>query len=176
MKRCFIVVGDLTTQNGTVLEGVQSSFHHGKSLSYHGARIYCPSCKSEGYITGVGPYRPTTLMGKQVALENDLCICKCNPPPRLIASQHTASMSFEAHELAAKGYAPDGSSLPKAAAFDDRFVLRDDNGEPIPNTCYLIHRESSAPEHGQTNAQGCTHLLAEAVNAENIRIYLAHAA
>ncbi|MGF6646499.1 hypothetical protein P3T17_004653 [Paraburkholderia sp. GAS82] len=32
-------------------------------------------------------------MGKQVALENDLCRCKCEPLPKLIASQTVGKVS-----------------------------------------------------------------------------------
>ncbi|PAK13859.1 PAAR domain-containing protein [Burkholderia ubonensis] len=99
MRRFFIVLGDKTTSGGTVLEGESRALNHGTPLSYHGARVYCPACNSEGHIVGDGPSWPMLLHGKQVALEDDLCICKCNPPPRLLRSQTNASMLFEGHEL-----------------------------------------------------------------------------
>ncbi|GJH08040.1 PAAR domain-containing protein [Caballeronia novacaledonica] len=112
MRRYFIVVGDSTTRGGIVLEGEERATNHDKPLSHHGARVYCHTCKAEGHIVGDGPSRPMLLHGKQVALENDLCICKCSPPPRLLRSQTNASMSFEGHELARMGYGPDGRRLP----------------------------------------------------------------
>ncbi|AXL49389.1 hypothetical protein DSC91_001185 [Paraburkholderia caffeinilytica] len=60
-------------------------------------------------------------MGNQAALENDICICECSPAPRLIASQNNASMFFESDELAAMGFRPDGSPMPKeSGAFDEQ--------------------------------------------------------
>lgn len=115
MRRYFIVVGDTTTRGGVVLEGEGRTTNHGKALSYHGARVYCPACKSEGHIVGEGPSRPMLLRGKQVALEDDLCMCNCSPPPRLIRSQTNAFMSFGGHELTRSGYAPDGRRLSEEA-------------------------------------------------------------
>lgn len=133
MRRYFIIVGDKTTSNGTVLEGEERVTIHGKAQACHGARIYCPTCKSEGRIAGAGPSRPHTLHGKQAALENDLCICKCDPPPRLLASQHYASMSFDSEELCRMGYAPDGSRLASgnAGEFDRHFRFVDEHGQPV---------------------------------------------
>jgi len=76
-----------------------------------------------------------TFDGKQVALEDDLCICQCNPPPRLVASYDDMFQTFESHELAALGYAADGGTLVQAenngAAFDRHFRFVDENGAPV---------------------------------------------
>jgi hypothetical protein len=59
--------------------------------------------------------------GKQVALENDTCIRKCGPPPRLIASQRTASMSFNTGELTAMDFKADGRPMARdTGAFDEQ--------------------------------------------------------
>lgn len=133
MKRYFIVAGDMTTRGGIVTEGDSRSMNHGKAQSYHGARVRCPSCKSEGYIAGAGPTRPHTIHGKQAALEGDLCICKCRPFPLLIASMHNAWMSFGDGELAAMGYASDGSRLSesRSGGFDRLFRFIDEYGTPV---------------------------------------------
>lgn len=104
MQRNFILKGDKTTSGGVVLEGVAADFNNGIPIAYHGAPVYCPACKSEGHIAGVGPSWPTTFDGQQVALENDLCICGCNPPPRLIASANDMFMTFESNQLAQMGF------------------------------------------------------------------------
>lgn len=48
MRRYFIVVGDKTTRGGVVTEGEATATNRGKALSYHGARIHCPACQSDG--------------------------------------------------------------------------------------------------------------------------------
>lgn len=72
MRRYFIVAGDQTTRGGVVMEGDPRAKNHGKAQAYHGARVSCPACKSQGYIAGAGPSRPHRIHGRQAALEGDL--------------------------------------------------------------------------------------------------------
>ncbi|AXF23239.1 PAAR domain-containing protein [Burkholderia pyrrocinia] len=87
-ERACIFQQDQTTANGVVLDGLDDMDLDGRKVSYLGARLQCPACNSIGRIEADAP-RPldSDLGGKQHALENDLCRCKCNPPPRLRASQ-----------------------------------------------------------------------------------------
>jgi hypothetical protein len=117
-------------------------------------------------------------MGKQVALENDICICKCNPPPRLIASQNNASMFFESHELGALGLWADGSPLPNEAAathsvFDERFVLTDGSGSGLANSYYTIRLPTGELRHGTTDSEGRTARY-QTNGARNIAVHLGH--
>lgn len=57
--------------------------------------------------------------------------------------------------------------------FDEQFVLKDAQGNPIANRQYLLVRENGQQEAGVTDAQGLTHRLAEHVSAEKIDIYIA---
>ncbi|WP_423370235.1 PAAR domain-containing protein [Burkholderia sp. LMG 32019] len=175
MRRHFIRIDDKTTAGGTVIQGENSFKHHGKAVAYDGAEIYCNACKSVGRIANVQPYRTMLLMGKQIALENDICICKCAPPPRLIASQSTGSMSFEGHELAQLGFRADQNltSPIGSACFDDRFKLFNaTSGMPLINTEYAILRANGKIEHGVTDGDGHTHLLSSTVDSEDVHIYI----
>ncbi|SAL54482.1 PAAR repeat-containing protein [Caballeronia choica] len=111
MRRYYIKVGDKTTSGATVIEGMSGASHHGVPLSFIGAKIYCPTCKSDGVIMPQGPRRPDNWMGKQSALDNDFGMCACRPVPVLIASQNNMSMSFEVHELARMGFSATGGRL-----------------------------------------------------------------
>ncbi|RKT26453.1 putative Zn-binding protein involved in type VI secretion [Paraburkholderia sp. RAU2J] len=175
MKRYFIVLGDKTTAGGVVIQGEESCTNHGKPLAYHGAQVYCHACKTTGYICNIPPYRPMVLRGKQVALENDICLCKCEPPPRLIASQNTSSMSFDSGELAAMGYTSNGTRILQAAAdalYDEQFTLTDSVGTPLPNTYYTIIRPGDVL-HGTTDSQGRTARY-QTNGAQHISIHLGH--
>lgn len=176
MKRYFIRVGDKTTADGIVTQGEDNFKHHGVSVSYHGAAIYCHGCKTVGHICSVPPYRPFSILGKQVALDNDICICKCSPPPRLIASQNTAFMSFDGEELSKMGFSSNGMALQKTSeppAFDDRFQLLDaETGEPLVGFEYAIERANGEVEHGVTDSDGNTHLLSATEHAESINFYI----
>ncbi|CAH2779051.1 MAG: hypothetical protein CBARDMAM_1019 [uncultured Caballeronia sp.] len=67
------------------------------------------------------------MMGKEQALEGDLCVCKCDPSPVMIASQTDNSQSFESHHLAQMGYGPSGNYLADERASEHwiRFSLKD---------------------------------------------------
>ncbi|WP_347557023.1 PAAR domain-containing protein [Robbsia sp. KACC 23696] len=93
MGRKFIRKNDKTDCNGIVLDGVGESSFTGQPLSYIGAPVSCPACHSQGVIISDGGQHTVTMMGKQVALENDLCQCKCTPLPKLVASQDMGSLS-----------------------------------------------------------------------------------
>ena len=87
MSRRFIRKGDKTDRNGVVKDGIGNSSLQGQPFAYLGGQVECPACGTEGVIISDGSPRTMTVMGKQVALENDLCQCKCDPLPKLIASQ-----------------------------------------------------------------------------------------
>ena len=115
MRRSYIKKGDQTTSGATVTQGIEGVRHHGMTLAFLGAEVYCPRCESTGRLVGKGPRYGHTWMRKQPALHDDLAICKCEPTPRVIASQHTMFETYEAADLAKMGFAPNGDALPRAA-------------------------------------------------------------
>lgn len=156
VKRSYIILGDMTTAGGVVIQGEPVYTANGKPLAYHEAKVYCHACKTEGYIRNIGPSRPMMLMGKQVALENDLCICKCNPPPQLIASQSSAFMEFGSKELETMGYTPKGRYFGDAS-YDQHFLLKDKRtGRPLHDVPYRIVTDEGGEIEGRTDANGYT--------------------
>ena len=93
MDRRFILQDDKTTRNGVVLDGIAGSSFDGRPLAYLGASVLCHTCNTEGIIVSDGSPYTMSVMGKQVALENDLCQCKCEPLPKLVASQTMGSLT-----------------------------------------------------------------------------------
>jgi uncharacterized Zn-binding protein involved in type VI secretion len=88
MRRYDIRHGDTTTSNGRVQATSESDTIDGIPVAYERDPVWCEACKSMGYIECVGPRIATTgPNGRQQAFSDDLCRCKCNPNPRLIASQ-----------------------------------------------------------------------------------------
>ncbi len=87
MKRHHITLGAPTTADGTVTSASALVSINGVRVALEGDTIACRTCGSTGVIRCVGPRIPERYNGKQVALENDLCICKCPRPPRLVANQ-----------------------------------------------------------------------------------------
>ncbi|WNC88578.1 PAAR domain-containing protein [Paraburkholderia sp. FT54] len=88
-ERACILRLDRTTANGTVLDGIADVGPDERGMSYLGARVQCPACGSIGHIVANGPRSEDDAIDDRLpALEGDLCRCRCNPPPILIASQH----------------------------------------------------------------------------------------
>jgi uncharacterized Zn-binding protein involved in type VI secretion len=111
MKRYLLKMGDKSSAGGLIIEGVASCTHDGTALTFIGARVACPICQSTGAIVATGPRWPDQMMGKEQALDGDLCLCKCDPPPVMIASQTHSFHSFESHNPADMGYGAAGQPL-----------------------------------------------------------------
>lgn len=175
MSRNFARKGDKTTANGDVLEGEPSFKHHGIPVAFHGAKVYCPACNSTGVLMTVPPHHPFKVNGKQVALEGDLCVCKCSPPPRLLASQSSARMSFDGSSALASTQSRVRTSGGDADAvrYSDHFQLVDEEtGKPLAGVEYAIRRETGEIEYGVSAENGLTHLLSSTTATETVEIYI----
>lgn len=87
IERFVITEGATTTANGKVTSASADRWINDERVALQGDSVDCPSCHSAGVIKPDGPRLSDTIDGKEVALSDDLCICKCSPPPRLVASQ-----------------------------------------------------------------------------------------
>src|SRR6218665_1054568 len=101
-QRAWICKGDRTTANGVVTTGLEKFTLRDKPVAFEGDSISCPACKSTGVIHCVDTRVPTIgPHGRKMALEGDLCICLCNPPPILVGSQ-THSFTERSAEFSAR--------------------------------------------------------------------------
>ena len=157
MKRSYLKVGDRSSAGGTVIEGITLMTHRGIQLTFVGAKVTCPSCKSTGQIVGKGPRWPGVLMGKQAALEGDVCACDCYPSPVMLASQTNMTMNFESHELAGMGFSPNGSSLAEKpiSEYWIKFALNEKNNcEGLGCRAYF---SDGSIEHGTFGTNNAVH-------------------
>ena len=95
MKRHHITLGASTTADGVVVSATAMISINGARIALEGDAIHCRTCGSTGIIRCIGPRIAERYNGKQVALENDLCICKYPRPPRLIANQTSKTQFIE---------------------------------------------------------------------------------
>jgi uncharacterized Zn-binding protein involved in type VI secretion len=86
-RRFNITLGATTTAGGIVTTGCPLDTLDGVPLALEGDAIDCPACHGTGRIQCNGQRASSTFDGKQYALSDDLCICNCDPPPRLVANQ-----------------------------------------------------------------------------------------
>ena len=172
MKRYVIKLYDKSTSGAFVTQGAESVKHHGTPVALVGGPIYCPTCKSDGYIVATGPRHHTSVKGTQIALENDWGLCKCRPPPRMIASQSTMSQSFTSDFLAAEGYTPSG--IPLLRHHDEAITLRDSRTRrPLANVQYRFSDGSQILATGITDANGRTERVVTDT-ASNLVIEIQH--
>ena len=87
-KRYLILLGAKTTAGGTVKTASSIMSCDGVPYALEGDLLDCPGCGKQGTIKCVEPRLDDTDDGRQLALEHDLCLCGCSPPPRLIANQN----------------------------------------------------------------------------------------
>ncbi len=131
MKRHLITVGAQTTVGGDVRTGTGFFKIEGQPVACAGDEVYCPECDSTGVIALDGPHLNNSFYGRQVALDGDLCRCKCDPPPRLEANQTIFSEEFEnvptvdhsraaAQSFAPTPTAPRSFNASPAAAFSEQ--------------------------------------------------------
>jgi uncharacterized Zn-binding protein involved in type VI secretion len=106
-KRYLITLGAPTTAGGKVTSANSIRSVNGAMAALEGDTVWCPKCNSAGVIMLDGPRLTETYNGKRYALNDDLCICKCRPPPRLVAAQNFVSQTIDVdwHAAeAAEGY------------------------------------------------------------------------
>ncbi|AJY38190.1 MULTISPECIES: PAAR domain-containing protein [Burkholderia] len=88
MRRYDIVKGDTTTVGGIVQGGDAADLIGGREQAYEHDPVWCPVCKTVGKIGCTGARISTTGPdGREAALSDDLCLCACPTPPKLVASQ-----------------------------------------------------------------------------------------
>jgi uncharacterized Zn-binding protein involved in type VI secretion len=100
LTRYLITIGATTTAGGTVTSGSALNTIDEVGVALEGDTVWCPACQSEGVIALDGPRLPCTFDGREEALDDDLCMCKCSPPPRLVATQR-----FESQDIATDWHA-----------------------------------------------------------------------
>ena len=173
MRRYTITLGAPTTAGGKVISASSDGSIGGMPIALEGDLVTCPVCKTAGKIQCVGPRIPETWNGKNVALENDLCICRCVNAPKLLPSQNLRCQVIKDSGRALSH--PVDARVARGApthVFTDRFVLVDaHDGTPLARREYAVVRANGKLEFGTSDAHGHTHLLSTTAQAECVEIY-----
>lgn len=172
INRYLITLDAPTTAGGKVISASHVDTIDGVPLALEGDRCWCPACQSEGVIRPDGPRLSDTFDGREQALQDDLCICKCDPPPRLVANQALMYQSIDgdwyagvagtaaaaaAQSNAAQASPPDTDRLPLA-------LIDVDTDEPFRNCAYRLDLGDRVIE-GTTDQRGWTAPLSAAERA-----------
>lgn len=174
MRRYFITLGSPTSVGGSVVSASSEGEIAGVAIALEGDLVACPVCNTTGKIRCVGPRIPETWRGRNVALESDLCICRCDIPPKLLTSQVLRSQVIKDSGRALSNPLPGQPALGEPGhVFADQFQLIDeDSGEPVGERQYAVVRDSGKLEFGTSNPSGLTHVLSATSHAEFVVIFV----
>lgn len=169
LNRYFITLGAPTTAGGKVTSAHHFDTIDGVPIALEGDTCWCAACLSEGIIRPDGPRLSDTFEGRELALADDLCICKCSPPPRLVAAQTFMyqvidSERYEDEAAVAAATAVKANAFEEAPAAADTFplVLIDpDTREPLRHRPYRLELADKVIE-GTLDQNGWTQALTAA--------------
>lgn len=165
MKRYTITEGANTTSGGTVVSASSHGTIEGARIALEDDPIFCAACHSPGRIMCVGPRLNELWNGKQVALDNDLCICGCTPHPRLIANQAmryqwVGEFTADEHAQSSAGAGAAASAVPwrtVSDSYDLHFHVLDEITQlPLPDWPYVIEVAGAYKLEGRTDKHGKT--------------------
>jgi uncharacterized Zn-binding protein involved in type VI secretion len=163
--RGVIRVDDKTDHGGWVIAASSGTVVMGKLAALADDMTYCPKCKGQFAIKPDG--KGAKHEGRAYAYHGDLTECGAHLLTSLQPTPSSNNSLAESEAKQAKASSPD-------PAFDDRFVLLDDEtGEPAAFTEYAVERENGTIEHGVTNERGETHIVSATTKPEKIKIYVA---
>jgi uncharacterized Zn-binding protein involved in type VI secretion len=163
-RRYHIRAGAKTTAGGVARASSSFMTVNGVPLALEGDEVDCPACGSVGIIQVVMPRLHDAFHGRQYALSDDLCICKCNPPPQLIAEQTFKCQTFAmaSEEWAEKAAATETVNAHiKAEELVPIRLIDEATGLAHANHRYRLQLASKALE-GVTDADGLTKPLSKA--------------
>ncbi|WP_322107357.1 PAAR domain-containing protein [Paraburkholderia sp. J41] len=113
--RYAIRKGDKTTADGVVIAASEIHLVFGEPVAHEGDKVSCPKCHSIGTILCTGDRLPAFGMdARPIALNDDLCLCRCVPPPKLLASQMLFSITAGDGDTSGGNEALSASAAPAA--------------------------------------------------------------
>jgi uncharacterized Zn-binding protein involved in type VI secretion len=171
VQRYNITLGAKTTVGGVVATAHPYATVNDVPLAREGDFVNCPACQTQGRIKCAGLRISAIIDNKEFALSDDLCICNCDPPPQLIASQTHMFQTVDdspsymgwttANQIAA-------STMPNGT-HDLSFEVKDKAGIALAGYPYLIELPDGRRLEGITDRDGITRRVG-AMSAENARL------
>ena len=161
--RKVIRLGDPTTHGGAVVSAASNYSMDGIPVARMGDVCTCPIPGHSG-CTIVEGDPAWTVGGIPVALEGHLTSCGAALISTFgrLGRSHESSAAAETQALASSSPAANLRNKAKdAAQYDDRYIINcASTGEALKFVEYAIRRADGSIEHGTTDDQGHTHLLA----------------
>lgn len=139
-----IVLGDKTSHGGVVISGSATNSWYGIPVARKMDRVYCPKCAPHFFEIAEGLDNCTdTDAALPLATEGHLTTCGAV----LIAESAPSRLLLEVLHFS------------NGRGFDDRYILRDESGQPMPHTYYAAKKLDNPIEYGTTDEAGHTHMF-----------------
>jgi uncharacterized Zn-binding protein involved in type VI secretion len=148
VMRNWLCVGDQPITGGAVLpySVPYPTKVHGRDVALINGKVYCEACKSTGIIIKAGGPRRLLFEG-EAALDGDLCLCKCSPPPPIKAT-HALTEWFDDDHF--------GGETAPIKAFDEQIRCMTEDGHIIANMPYVVTLDNGDTHQGVTDEHGRT--------------------
>ncbi|MCG5075144.1 hypothetical protein [Paraburkholderia tagetis] len=147
-----------------------------RRLAFIGDKAYCSRCDSVGLIAyGAGLNERRRLNdlangGRRQAVGDDIVLCKCAEPPRIIA---VYGRTWKIHDRGEDKAIPAAEAPGRSHAYDQRFTVTDATGNALANTWYTVRMPSGDFLHGVTDSSGRTARY-ETDGTQQLALYLGH--
>lgn len=162
-----IVLGDKTTGGGTVIEGCQGSTVNGKPIARAGDKATCPT-KGHGGIVTILEGDPTHIIeGKPAAGHGATLSCGCKAQ----ASQSIYFVEQNSGGRSEKTPATKPTTEDLKSEFNDFYILRHANGQPMMSAKYAVEFPDGTIQYGTTDADGHTNLHVTGDEAKSLVFY-----
>lgn len=180
MMRRIAVVGDQLDNGGEVgpYKGPQFLFH-GHQAALIGGEVYCPVCRTTGYIAKDGGPRRMNLFFSELAAHDDVVVCGCPEHPRIFAQlageawydDMAESLGVVSSPATTKGTFKQATEQTQNEVKHTRWFYVQDSttGEPLRNQNYVA-RIAGLEKSGKTDANG--YVKIETDGASNIDLHV----
>ncbi|RQR49579.1 PAAR domain-containing protein [Burkholderia sp. Bp9126] len=155
MLRKLAVVGDSLSSGGNILphDGPRVTTN-GHQIALIGAPAFCAACKATGVVAkSGGPYRMS--MSGEAALDQDIVICGCPNPPKIVAAlggDMWCDDMVEGHgKVVSSLTAAGGVASVKKGAYDEQVKATEHQAEGLP---YYIETADGRVHFGRLDANG----------------------
>jgi hypothetical protein len=176
--RTFLAKGDWAGQ-AEIIEGLPNDTYREEDgrvvdLATVYMKTYCHACKKAGHISPAGYRLPSIAVnGQEFALSGDINICDCNPAPVFYAERNMTATITSEDIARMRAVAVQAKPSTHASIFDEQFLLKDHQGNPLSDTYYSARLPGGAIKHGITDRFGRTERI-QTDSAREIRIYIGH--
>ncbi|WP_321846816.1 PAAR domain-containing protein [Paraburkholderia bannensis] len=134
MMRRTLCVGDKPETGGEIqpLE-ILSYTINGHQPAIVGGKALCLACNSIGTIAKAGGSRRHVHCWKELALDGDVLLCKCERPPQMLASMQSLPWFEDSGERRGeRGSARDVKPVPSSRQFDEQVLATKNALEGYP--------------------------------------------